>query len=92
MTKGCTAEACHFRDLAAEFAALGASPVGISMDPVDKQQQVSTLHAVPVPLPSDPPRDVAAPFGVTRKFTRLPDRRATFVIGQDRRRDWCVRE
>ncbi len=26
---GCTQEACHFRDLAAEFAAVGAQPVGI---------------------------------------------------------------
>src|SRR6476659_6532463 len=30
MTPGCTKEACHFRDLASEFAALGASRVGIS--------------------------------------------------------------
>ena len=34
MTPGCTMEACHFRDLAAEFAAVGASRVGISMDAV----------------------------------------------------------
>src|SRR5207244_9526771 len=32
LTAGCTAEACHFRDLAAEFAAVGARPVGISGD------------------------------------------------------------
>lgn len=36
MTPGCTKEACHFRDLAAEFAAVGASRVGISTDTVDK--------------------------------------------------------
>nr|MDT0527202.1 peroxiredoxin [Streptomyces sp. DSM 41633] len=39
LTSGCTAEACHFRDLAAEFAAVGARPVGISGDTVDKQQE-----------------------------------------------------
>ena len=32
MTPGCTKEACHFRDLASEFAAVGASRVGISAD------------------------------------------------------------
>ncbi len=32
MTPGCTKEACHFRDLAGEFAAVGASRVGISTD------------------------------------------------------------
>ena len=32
MTPGCTKEACHFRDLASEFAAVGASRVGISTD------------------------------------------------------------
>ncbi|MBO0731143.1 MAG: redoxin domain-containing protein [Acidimicrobiaceae bacterium] len=30
MTTGCTKEGCHFRDLAEEFAKLGAQRVGIS--------------------------------------------------------------
>jgi peroxiredoxin Q/BCP len=34
MTGGCTAESCHFRDLAAEFAQAGAQRVGISTDSV----------------------------------------------------------
>src|SRR5262249_13081052 len=34
---GCTKEACHFRDLAQEFADLGASRVGISTDRIAKQ-------------------------------------------------------
>ncbi len=29
MTSGCTKESCHFRDLASEFAALGAQRIGI---------------------------------------------------------------
>ncbi|MGL1765657.1 redoxin domain-containing protein, partial [Vibrio parahaemolyticus] len=39
MTGGCTKESCHFRDLAAEFAAAGAQRVGISADSIDKQKQ-----------------------------------------------------
>ena len=38
MTKGCTMESCHFRDLGAEFASLGTQRVGISGDTVDKQK------------------------------------------------------
>jgi peroxiredoxin Q/BCP len=86
MTKGCTAESCHFRDLNAEFAALSASPVGISMDSVDKQQQFSQLHGFDFPLLSDEDGVVAGRFGVKRKVLRfLPVERATFVIGADHR-------
>lgn len=54
MTPGCTKEACHFRDLAAEFAAVGATTVGISADPVDKQakfahQQGLVTRCCPTP-------------------------------------------
>src|SRR5436305_15139224 len=44
MTPGCTAESCHFRDLAKEFAEVGASRVGISPDAVAKQQRFSEKH------------------------------------------------
>jgi thioredoxin-dependent peroxiredoxin len=86
MTKGCTAESCHFRDLRGEFAALGASPVGISMDSVDKQRRFTEMHSFGFPLLSDPDGEVAARFGVKRRIlTFLPVQRATFVIGTDRR-------
>jgi peroxiredoxin Q/BCP len=41
MTSGCTAEACHFRDVASEFRAAGAQPVGISGDSVARQAEFS---------------------------------------------------
>lgn len=84
-TPGCTKESCHFRDLAAEFAAVGAQRVGISADPVDKQQAFAEKHAFDYPLLSDEDRTVAASFGVKRALPLLPNRRATFVIGTDRR-------
>lgn len=83
MTKGCTAESCHFRDLAAEFAALGAQRVGISADPVEKQQRFSELHSFDYPLLSDSDRSVAAQFGVRRSFGPLPVKRQTFVISPE---------
>lgn len=45
LTPGCTKESCHFRDLAAEFEAVGALRVGISADPVEKQRTFSDKHA-----------------------------------------------
>ncbi len=84
MTKGCTQESCHFRDLAGEFAELGAQRVGISADTVEKQQEFATRHSLGYPLLSDRDRSVAAAFGVKRGLPMLPNRRATFVIDRDR--------
>jgi peroxiredoxin Q/BCP len=85
MTSGCTAEACHFRDLAAEFASVGAQPVGISPDPVEKQQKFASTHSFGFPLLSDSSGTVAKEFGAWRKLLPLHAKRRTFVIGQDRR-------
>lgn len=85
LTTGCTAESCHFRDLSAEFAAVGARPVGISPDPVAKQGEFARRHGLGLPLLSDPDRRVAAQFGVRRRFGPLPVRRRTFVVDTDRR-------
>ncbi|OIJ93388.1 peroxiredoxin [Streptomyces monashensis] len=84
MTPGCTAEACHFRDLAAEFAAAGARPVGISGDTVDKQQEFSGAHSLGMPLLSDADGTVRERFGVKRGFSLAPTKRVTYVIAQDR--------
>ena len=53
MTSGCTAEACHFRDLTTEFEKVGAQRIGISVDPVSKQKQFSDKHNFDYPLLSD---------------------------------------
>ena len=86
MTPGCTKEACHFRDLAGEFAAVGATRVGISTDPVDKQAKFADSQRFDYPLLSDTEGTVATTFGVKRgllgKF--LPVKRTTFVIDTDR--------
>jgi thioredoxin-dependent peroxiredoxin len=87
MTRGCTAESCHFRDLAAEFTALGASRVGISRDSVAKQAEFSQLNGFDYPLLSDADGTVAQQFGVKRRVPLGPlsMKRMTFVIGTDRR-------
>ncbi|MFF4836087.1 peroxiredoxin [Streptomyces sp. NPDC001315] len=84
LTAGCTAEACHFRDLAAEFAEAGGRPVGISGDSVDRQQEFAGRHTLGMPLLSDADGTVRERFGVKRGFSLAPTKRVTFVIAQDR--------
>jgi peroxiredoxin Q/BCP len=87
MTKGCTMESCHFRDLAKEFAEVGAVRVGISRDSVSKQQQFADKHSFGYPLLSDADGRIARRFGVRRALALGPlaTKRMTFVIGTDRR-------
>jgi thioredoxin-dependent peroxiredoxin len=85
LSPGCTRESCHFRDLAAEFAAVGAQRVGISADGVEKQRAFADKHGFDYPLLSDRDGEVAAQFGVKRSLALLPNKRATFVIRTDRR-------
>ncbi len=84
MTTGCTKESCHFRDLAGEFAAVGAQRVGISADKVDKQAAFDEQHSLGYPLLSDTAKTVADQFGVKRSLLPM-NKRATFVIDTDRR-------
>jgi thioredoxin-dependent peroxiredoxin len=89
MTAGCTVEACHFRDLETEFKESGAQRVGISGDTVEKQKKFAVRHTFDYPLLSDRDGTVAEIFGVRRNGIigklGMPVKRATFVIGTDRR-------
>ena len=85
MTYGCTKESCHFRDLASEFAAVGAQPVGISADSVDKQKQFDEKESLGMPLLSDSDRGVATQLGAKRGGPGfIPNKRITYVIDTDR--------
>ncbi len=83
LTRGCTAESCHFRDLASEFKEVGAQRVGISADKVDKQKRFADKHQFDFPLLSDHDRTVARAYGVSRAISFIPNKRTTFVIGAD---------
>jgi peroxiredoxin Q/BCP len=85
MTTGCTKESCHFRDLSAEFNALGAQRVGISMDNVERQAEFTSKNRLDYPLLCDVEGRVATQYGVKRALEFLKVKRATFVIAQDRR-------
>ena len=83
-TPGCTKESCHFRDLAEEFAAVGAQRIGISADDVQTQAAFDERYRLGIPLLSDPDRSIARSYGVKRPGFLL-NKRQTFVIGSDGR-------
>jgi peroxiredoxin Q/BCP len=86
-SSGCTTEACHFRDLAAEFEAVGAQRLGISPDSVDAQAAFVRGENLDYPLLADVGGTVAEQFGVRRSglLAKIgPVKRKTFVIGADR--------
>ena len=85
MTKGCTKESCHFRDLGADFAAANAQRIGISMDDVAKQAAFGATNDLDYPLLADVGGSVAKAYGVKRAFDALRVKRTTFVIGADQR-------
>lgn len=58
--------------------------MGVSADPVDRQKQFDEENELGFPLLSDTSKKVAALFGVKR-FGPMPTKRATFVVGQDKK-------
>lgn len=84
---GCTAEACHFRDLTDDFAAVGARPVGISSDGPTAQGAFAAANGLGFPLLTDEGHRVAKELGAYRRWLPggLHTQRKTFVIGTDRR-------
>ncbi|MDQ0092736.1 peroxiredoxin [Paeniglutamicibacter psychrophenolicus] len=52
--KGCTAEACEFRDLAADYGSIGYRILGLSSQDTDYQREAAERLHLPYPLLSDP--------------------------------------
>jgi peroxiredoxin Q/BCP len=89
-TPGCTAEACEFRDRAAEFAGQNAAIVGVSPDKPAAQLKFKTGQSLPFTLLADVDRRAAEAYGVWKQKTMygktvMGIERSTFVIGEDGR-------
>ena len=87
-TPGCTKEAIGFTDLADDFAALGATVIGISKDPVKKHDKFRDKYELKVILGSDEESTTCEDYGVWveknmygKKYMGI--QRATFLIGAD---------
>jgi peroxiredoxin Q/BCP len=84
-TPGCTTEGQDFSALADEFAAAGATVIGVSRDPVKKLDRFKAKYDLKVVLASDEPEDVTEAWGVWvqkklygREYMGIE--RATFLI------------
>lgn len=87
-TTGCTAEACQFRDLAAEFAARGATIVGVSPDPLKSHARFVGKYDLNFPLLADEGAKVCSQYGLWkqkslygRKYMGVE--RTTFLIDRE---------
>jgi len=78
-TAGCTAQACHFRDLGAEFEELGAARIGVSRDDSATQARFADANDFDYPLIADRDGSVAKAFGAKR-VGPVPSRRQTYVL------------
>ncbi len=87
-TPGCTAEACAFRDLKAEMAALGAVVIGVSKDKPAALDKFKAKYGLNFPLASDPDLAIHEAYGAWGPKTlygktALGVVRSTFVIDGD---------
>ncbi|GEO06621.1 peroxiredoxin [Adhaeribacter aerolatus] len=78
-TRGCTAQACSFRDQYDVFRENNAEVVGISSDDVQSHQQFSAKHQLPFTLLSDAKGEVRKLYRVPRTFGIVPGR-VTYLI------------
>ncbi len=81
-TRGCTAEACAFRDSHEVFAEAGAEVIGISSDSVDRHAAFAGRHELPFTLLSDQGGTVRKLYGVPAVLGLLPGR-VTYVIDRE---------
>lgn len=83
-TKGCTAEACGFRDSFQEFTKVDISIVGISRDNLSTHKQFIKEHALPFELLSDEEGKVCKAYDALIPFLKIP-KRVTYLLDRNHR-------
>jgi thioredoxin-dependent peroxiredoxin len=78
-TRGCTAEACGFRDAYEEFKSVGAEVIGISSDSQKSHESFAKEHELPFILLSDTNGEARRAYGVKKSLGLFPGR-VSFVI------------
>ncbi|HLK84840.1 MAG TPA: thioredoxin-dependent thiol peroxidase [Xanthobacteraceae bacterium] len=89
-TPGCTAEAKDFSRLHSAFAKAGTAVIGVSADPVKKQDAFKAKHALSTPLASDENHEMLKAYGVWAEKSMYGKKymginRTTVLIGPDGR-------
>jgi peroxiredoxin len=62
--RGCTPQACAFRDHAGELAALGARVAGLSVQSLDAQVEFAQREHMPFPVIADPALELGEALGL----------------------------
>jgi thioredoxin-dependent peroxiredoxin len=83
-TPGCTKEAYDLRDLHTRILSVGMQVVGISPQAPESHRRFRDEYGLPFLLLSDEKKDVIKAYGVDGPLG-IGVRRATFLIGRDRR-------
>jgi thioredoxin-dependent peroxiredoxin len=78
-SRGCTAEACEFRDSYEAFKNMGAEVIGISGDNQQSHDGFAREHKLPFILLSDTDGSVRKAYGVKKSLGLIPGR-VSFVI------------
>ena len=81
-SKGCTTEACEFRDSYEEFKNLGAEVIGVSNDNQKSHEAFASEHKLPFILLSDPDGSARKSYGVKKTLGLVPGR-VSFVIDKN---------
>ncbi|PZX49581.1 peroxiredoxin [Algoriphagus chordae] len=81
-TRGCTAEACEFRDQFAAFRDLDIPVFGISKDDIKTHERFQKEHRLPFDLLSDPTGEVCKSYDALIPLIKMP-KRITYLIDKD---------
>jgi thioredoxin-dependent peroxiredoxin len=81
-SKGCTIQACSFRDRFEDITAKGAMLVGISTDDEASHANFRQKHDLPFPLIADKDQSIQKAYEA-RSLFGIARARVTYVIGRD---------
>jgi len=81
-TKGCTIEACSFRDKLQSIAVLWTEVVGVSVDSVESHKKFAQKNSLNFPLVSDHNKQISRTYGVLSEDDSQAER-TTFIIDKE---------
>lgn len=83
-TRGCTAEACEFRDQFAEFRNLEIPVFGISRDDIPTHEKFKKAYKLPFDLLADESGKVCKDFDALIPLIKMP-KRITYLLDSEHR-------
>ncbi|GAB3225578.1 peroxiredoxin [Algoriphagus aestuariicola] len=83
-TKGCTAEACEFRDQFSEFRDMEVPVFGISRDDIPTHEKFKKAYKLPFELLSDPDGKVCKSYDALIPVLKIP-KRVTYLLDSEQR-------